>query len=100
MNDNGQSNYDNPRRIHNDDPPQWVWDIIDKHNLAERADCLFHAAAVLLTDAAIVLKEASQTAFREQAFSAETKRHIVECKTMIADAEKLYPLCPTQPIDE
>ena len=89
---------DNEPPLYCSDPPDWAWDIIDKHDLAARTDCPLAAATVLLTDAADLLKEASLSAHREQAISPETKRLIAECKTMIADAEKLYPLCPTQPV--
>ncbi len=80
-----------------DDPPEWVWDILDKHDLGPRTDCPQAAVTVLLTDAASILKEANLTSFHEQAVTPELRQRLADCRTMIVDAEKLSALCPTQP---
>ena len=88
---------DNEPPLYMDDPPQWVWDILEKYDLELRADCPQAAVVVLLTDAAELLREASRTAFGEQAVTPALRQRITDIKTMIVDAEKLYPLCPTTP---
>lgn len=92
--------YNNPRYPNVDDLPEWVWDLVDKHDLAERTDCPFAAVIVLLSDAGERLKELAMIAHREQAITATTKRRINECKVMIADAERLYAFSPTEPPSE
>ena len=77
------------------EPPEWVWNIIAKHDL--ESDSLVMAVAELVSIAAAHLTQATQTALREGTFSVEDKRLVAACKIMIVDAEKLYPFCPTEP---
>ncbi len=77
-----------------DDLPEWVWTIIDRHDLAKRADSPLSAAAVLLTDAADRLDDLSRTAFCQQALTPATQAKADVCVTMIADALRLAIMCP------
>ncbi len=49
MNDN-KPPLDMDKLLDRDDPPEWVWDILDKHDLGHRTDCPQAAVTVLLTD--------------------------------------------------
>ena len=80
------------------DPPEWVWNIIDANDLAMRTDYPLAAATVLLHDAADGLKGVSLSAHRDQAMTRETKLQVARCKAMITDAQRLYELCPTDPV--
>lgn len=83
--------------IDDDDFPEWVWDIVDKHDLSERTDSPLAGATVLLNDAADLLKDAVSKAFEEQALSSETLSWVNRCVDMIADAVKLSVLCDSTP---
>ena len=93
MSDNDAGDLQNTR---NEDLPKWVWDIIDNHGLANRVSSPLDVAVILLIDAASLLENICIAAFRENALSDQARSQIAWCKTMIADAERLYPLCSTQ----
>ena len=80
-----------------DNLPDWAWDIVERHDLYERADCPLAATIVLLHDLAFDLEELGLTAFREQALSTKTRQAMAACAAMLSDALKLAPLCPTEP---
>ena len=80
-----------------DDIPDWAWEIVERHQLEERTDCPRGAVTLLLTDAADMLMATRMIAFEEQAVTAETRRAISQCLTMVGDALKLSELCPTEP---
>lgn len=79
------------------EPPDWVWDISAKWELCERTDCPQNMVMVLLQDAADLLGEAAEQILHDRALSSETKRRVAKVNAMIADANKLYPFCATQP---
>ena len=80
-----------------DDLPDWAWEIIERHDLALRADSPLAAATVLLTDAAFDLTELSRTTFGEQALSPTMRAKAEACRAALADALALAKLCPTHP---
>lgn len=89
MNDNHQ--------LGDDDFPEWMWEIVDRHDLGERADSPLGAATVLLTDAADDLTEVGRRVFAEQALTPAVMEKIETCAAMLADVLRLAALCPSQP---
>ena len=75
----------------------WLWDILDKHDVGHRADCPLAALTVMLTDAASDLTALSRQVFREDALTPEAQQRAEACVALIVDALKLAPLCPTVP---
>ena len=73
-----------------EDYPEWVWELLDRHeDIGLRSDCPLNAVGLLLSDTADLLKELEETAFREQAITAETRNKLVACEALISDAIKL-----------
>ena len=80
------------------DDPDWVWDIVDRHDLGLRTDGPLSAVTVLLTDAADILAHTSREVFGDNTFTGQSRERALACATMIADALKLAPLCPGEPV--
>lgn len=79
------------------DMPEWAWDIIERHDLAFRADTALAAANALLEDVSFDLRRLSRTVFSQQAFTPEAQRQAADCEAQIADALRLAALCPSTP---
>lgn len=77
--------------------PEWAWEIIERRDLAFRADTPLAAATVLLADVAFDVTQLSRTAFSEQALTPDSKRILSWCETMITDAIALGELCSSEP---
>lgn len=80
-----------------DELQEWVWEIVDKHDLGLRADSPLAAATVLMTDAGFLLSELSSTAFREQAMTTRTKEQLATIIDILSDAQRLATLCDEEP---
>jgi hypothetical protein len=79
--------------LDSDDFPEWVWDIVEEHDLGGRTDGPLAGATVLLTDAGELVCEIAATAFEQQALTPELKQRLRRAIVMLLDVERLSTVC-------